>query len=158
MRLRVIMSENMGWKWAPRKGPDWLPLYQIRVEGVRLLSCWVHMWSGLYLPRRVKGHQPSFIAVMATLWESVIAAVWSQKQRGVVTRKGNSLLQAWVGTLSSLVSDGHRFGELFPRCLNDAFDLKTLYDVLVTPWATSARMKSGRSFWLSQCVRRNQQQ
>ena len=67
---------------------------QIRVEGVRLLSCWVHMLSGLYLPRRVKGHQPSFIAVMATLWESEIAAVWSQKQRGVVTRKGNSLLQA----------------------------------------------------------------
>ena len=41
------MSENMGWKWASRKGPDWLPLYQIGVEGVQLLSCWVHEQSGI---------------------------------------------------------------------------------------------------------------
>ena len=35
MRLRAIMSENKGWRWVPRKGPDWLPLDQIGVDGVR---------------------------------------------------------------------------------------------------------------------------
>ena len=45
MRLRAIMSENKGWLWVPRKGLDWLPLYQIGVEGVRLLPCWVDQAS-----------------------------------------------------------------------------------------------------------------